>query len=93
MSKRTVKCIVSGVETACRPEILEKRIQKYGDEATLRANYVCNAAKAQLRAGKSVEEIRKGAQLAGADVTGLVDVPAAILEKYAPKSKKAAKSA
>lgn len=91
--KNKIKCVVSGFETSCRPEILEARIQKYGDEVTLRANYICNAAKAALRAGKSVEDIRKEAQLAGADVTGLTDVPAAILEKYAPKAKKAVKTA
>jgi len=86
--KISVTCAVSGIVTSCRKEVYEKRLDKFGDEATLLSKYICNKAKASLRAGKTVEEIRKESQLAGIDVSGLGVVSEDVLLKYLPKTKK-----
>lgn len=86
--KLIVTCAISGIQTSCRKEVYEKRLEKFGDENSLRSKYICNKAKAALRAGKTVEEIRSESQLAGIDISVLGVIPEDILLKYAPKVKK-----
>lgn len=69
--KLIVTCAISGIQTSCRKEVYEKRLEKFGDEATLLSKYICNKAKASLRAGKTVEEIRQNSVAAGIDVSSL----------------------
>lgn len=58
--KTRVRCAVSGQETGCRPDIFDKRVEKYGSVEAMNAQYVSSASKRLLREGKTVEEIREG---------------------------------
>ena len=60
-NKSKIRCVVNGTWYAVRPDVLEKRVEKYGSDKTLRATYVSRDAKRMLREGKTVEQIRAGA--------------------------------
>ena len=91
--KLLVVCAVSGIVTSCRKEIYKKRLEKFGDEATLKAKYICNAAKGALVSGLSVDEIRKNSVAAGIDISNLAPsndpVILELVAKYAKPAKKA----
>lgn len=93
--KLIVTCAISGIQTSCRKEVYEKRLQKFGDEATLKAKYVCNAAKGAIFSGLSVDTIRENSVVAGVDVSSLApsDDPVIVelVAKYAKPVKKAKK--
>lgn len=93
--KMIVTCAISGIQTSCRKEVYEKRLEKFGDEATLKAKYVCNAAKGAIFSGLSVDTIRANSVAAGIDVSSLAPsddpVIAELVVKYAKPTKKAKK--
>ncbi len=90
--KLIVTCAISGIKTSCRKEVYEKRLIKFGDEATLKARYVCNAAKGAIFSGLSVDEIRQNSVAAGIDVSSLAPsndpVILELVAKYAKPVKK-----
>lgn len=90
--KLLVVCAISGIVTSCRKEVYEKRLEKFGDEATLKAKYVCNAAKGAIFSGLSVDEIRQNSVTAGIDVSSLApsDDPIVLelVAKYSKPTKK-----
>ena len=57
-SKSKIQDVVSGGWFGVRPEIYAKRVEDYGDETTLKNEYVGRDTKKMLRDGMSVEEIR-----------------------------------
>ena len=72
--KTKIKCAVSGIVTGCRPDVYDKRVEKYGSEANMLSSYVCSEAKRKLRAGQSVEDIRSESVASGVDINGLPSV-------------------
>lgn len=84
-----VRCAVSGIVTGCRPDVYAKRLAKAGSVEALNATYVSSFAKRELRAGKTIEQIRSGLS-AEARATlpaeaSLADVIAKVVSKKAPK--------
>lgn len=57
-SKSKIQDVISGIHYGVRPEIYQKRVEDYGDETTLRNEYVGRETKKMLRDGLSVDEIR-----------------------------------
>ena len=57
-SKSKIQDVISGIHYGVRPEIYQKRVEDYGDETTLRNEYIGRETKKMLRDGLSVEEIR-----------------------------------
>ena len=94
MSKDKVStiCAISGIETTCRKEIYEKRLEKFGDENTLKNRYVCNAAKSAISSGLTVDEIRRNSVSCGIDISNLKPANDTIIlelvEKYSKPVKK-----
>jgi len=83
---RTCKCIVTGATKMVRPEVLDKRVARYGSVAALEASYVCTESKQALREGKSVDQIRAEYKAAHADaVIPTVDVPQAVIDEIMKK--------
>lgn len=91
--KLIVTCAISGIQTSCRKEVYEKRLEKFGDEATLKAKYVCNAAKGAIFAGQSVDEIRKNSVAAGIDVSNLAPANDPVIQELVTKYAKPVKKA
>ena len=91
--KLIVTCAISGIQTSCRKEVYEKRLEKFGDEATLKAKYVCNAAKGAIASGKTVSEIRANSVAAGVDVSNLAPENDPVIQELVAKYAKPAKKA
>lgn len=94
MIKTKIRCAVSGIVTGCRPDVFDKRVEKYGSAEAMANAYVCSEAKRALRQGKSIDEIRADSKARGINVDGL---PAAnsldhAVEAFAAKTVKAVKS-
>lgn len=59
MKKNYYKCIITGEEKYIPPVLAKKKISKFGSEEDFRKHYVCPAAAKLLRAGQTIDEIRK----------------------------------
>lgn len=90
MSKTSIRCAVTGISKAVRPEIYNQRIEKYGGEDEMLQKYISRDSKRLLRDGKTVDQIRKDLNVDAAalnlpSAADLADEVAKIMEK--PNSK------
>jgi len=65
VKSKKVTCVVTGKTTAYAGEYLQKKLEEYGNEATLDKLYVCKEVRALLKKGYKLNDIRK-----------ILDVPA-----------------
>lgn len=79
-------CIITGKECFVRPDVLQKRIEKYGSEERLNQLYICREAASLLKEGRAVQEVRK---LLGSDLTAEVPQEALDMIKEAAGKKTA----
>lgn len=89
--KTKIRCAVSGIVTGCRPDVFDKRVEKYGSVDAMMASYVCSEAKRMLRAGRSIDDIRSECAARGISINGLptADSLAAVVSAFAGESKSA----
>jgi hypothetical protein len=59
VKSKKIVCVVTGKPTVYAGDFLQKKVQEYGDEATLEKLYVCKEVKALLKKGYKINDIRK----------------------------------
>ena len=88
-----VRCAVSGIVTGCRPDVYAKRVAKAGSEQALADTYVSSFAKRELRAGKTISQIRANLPEAARNALPSEESLQMVVEGLMAKKAKASKSA
>lgn len=55
-SKSKIECTKCGEVKSVRPDVFEKRVEKFGSEAKLRANYLCRECRPKAEKKESKKE-------------------------------------
>jgi hypothetical protein len=59
VKSKKVTCSITGKSTSYTGEYLDKKIQEYGNEENLVKFYICKEAKALLKKGHKIDDVRK----------------------------------
>lgn len=85
VTKTSIRCNITGQTVAVRPDIFDKRVEKFGGVDQLLSRYVSRDAKRLLREGKSVSQIRSELNVTATDLPSEDDLADVVTEIVAKK--------